>query len=283
MDGPPPNPASRAQPLARTTCTRSLRSGRRRTPASSLRKGRSARAPMREPDGSSLGARRRRSNGLVSLAADIRTVLDATGRMVEAHASEARVQQGSTATGARLSVSAIVQGRSIRRQHSSAPLPRNVRDEVLGTGGAGSHRAVDEHRRRRRPPTATAMCLAIRRTTLRATWDPLLTRARRSPSGASPYRPAASWRTIGRTRSATGTRRVFRDFVTLSATPSGSASCTTRIGSGTSTKSRTRMARSSDHRSRHTNVGGPQSRGEPRGQGGHVQLGVGGRLRRGRE
>ncbi len=30
-------------------------------------------------------------------------------------------------------------------------------------------------------------------------------------------------------------------------------------------------------------VGAPQSRGEPRGQGGHVQLGVGGRLRRGRE
>jgi hypothetical protein len=29
--------------------------------------------------------------------------------------------------------------------------------------------------------------------------------------------------------------------------------------------------------------GTPQSRGEPRGQGGHVQLGVGGRLRRGRE
>ena len=35
--------------------------------------------------------------------------------------------------------------------------------------------------------------------------------------------------------------------------------------------------------SRHANFGAPQSRGEPRGQGGHVQLGVGGRLRRGRE
>ena len=35
--------------------------------------------------------------------------------------------------------------------------------------------------------------------------------------------------------------------------------------------------------SRHANLGAPQSRGEPRGQGGHVQLGVGGRFRRGRE
>jgi hypothetical protein len=35
--------------------------------------------------------------------------------------------------------------------------------------------------------------------------------------------------------------------------------------------------------SRHANLGAPQSKGEPRGQGGHVQLGVGGRLRRGRE
>jgi hypothetical protein len=35
--------------------------------------------------------------------------------------------------------------------------------------------------------------------------------------------------------------------------------------------------------SRHANLGAPQSRGEPRGQGGHVQLGVGGRLHRGRE
>ena len=35
--------------------------------------------------------------------------------------------------------------------------------------------------------------------------------------------------------------------------------------------------------STHANLGAPQSRGEPRGQGGHVQLGVGGRLRRGRE
>ncbi|MCX4704001.1 helix-turn-helix domain-containing protein [Streptomyces sp. NBC_01373] len=35
--------------------------------------------------------------------------------------------------------------------------------------------------------------------------------------------------------------------------------------------------------SRHANLGAPQSRGEPRGQGGHVRLGVGGRLRRGRE
>lgn len=35
--------------------------------------------------------------------------------------------------------------------------------------------------------------------------------------------------------------------------------------------------------SRHANLGAPQSRGERRGQGGHVQLGVGGRLRRGRE
>ena len=34
--------------------------------------------------------------------------------------------------------------------------------------------------------------------------------------------------------------------------------------------------------SRHTNLAHP-SKGEPRGQGGHVQLGVGGRLRRGRE
>ena len=32
-----------------------------------------------------------------------------------------------------------------------------------------------------------------------------------------------------------------------------------------------------------TLIWGTQSRGEPRGQGGHVQLGVGGRLRRGRE
>ena len=35
--------------------------------------------------------------------------------------------------------------------------------------------------------------------------------------------------------------------------------------------------------STHANLRAPQSRGEPRGQGGHVQLGVGGRLRRGRE
>ena len=35
--------------------------------------------------------------------------------------------------------------------------------------------------------------------------------------------------------------------------------------------------------SRHANLGSRQSRGEPRGQGGHVQLGVGGRLHRGRE
>lgn len=35
--------------------------------------------------------------------------------------------------------------------------------------------------------------------------------------------------------------------------------------------------------SRHANLGAPQSKGEPRGQGGHVQLGVGGRLHRGRE
>jgi hypothetical protein len=35
--------------------------------------------------------------------------------------------------------------------------------------------------------------------------------------------------------------------------------------------------------SRHANLGAPQRTGEPRGQGGHVQLGVGGRLRRGRE
>jgi AraC-like DNA-binding protein len=33
----------------------------------------------------------------------------------------------------------------------------------------------------------------------------------------------------------------------------------------------------------HANLGASQSKGEPRGQGGHVQLGVGGRLRRGRE
>jgi NAD(P)-dependent dehydrogenase (short-subunit alcohol dehydrogenase family) len=35
--------------------------------------------------------------------------------------------------------------------------------------------------------------------------------------------------------------------------------------------------------SRHANLGAPQSKGEPRGQGGHVQLGVGGRLCSGRE
>ena len=35
--------------------------------------------------------------------------------------------------------------------------------------------------------------------------------------------------------------------------------------------------------SRHANLGAPQSKGEPRGQGGHVQLGVGRRLHRGRE
>jgi hypothetical protein len=61
---------------------------------------------------------------------------------------------------------------------------------------------------------------------------------------SSASRPAASDRTSGSTRSATGTRLDRPDFVPLTCAPSGSARCTTKTGSGTSTKSRTRMARS---------------------------------------
>ena len=61
--------------------------------------------------------------------------------------------------------------------------------------------------------------------------------------------PSAHVCTSGRTRSATGTRRVLPNLVALRSTPSGAARLTISTGIGTRTKSRTRAYRSSDHRS----------------------------------
>jgi hypothetical protein len=96
-----------------------------------------------------------------------------------------------------------------------------------------------------RRPSAMVVQARVRLKALACSWWPDSVTNNR----ASASRSAAIARTSGRTRSAIGTRRVLPDLVLLISTPSGSARCTTKIGSGTSTKSRTRMARSSDQRS----------------------------------
>lgn len=60
---------------------------------------------------------------------------------------------------------------------------------------------------------------------------------------------AAQHSTKGNTRSATGTRRLSPDLVVFASTPSGAARLISSTGIGTRTKSRTRISRSSYHRS----------------------------------
>ena len=128
-----------------------------------------------------------------------------------------------------------------------SPLPRNRHGgfgERPGETDRWQHRHRAPGRLNMRRPSATVAQRSVRLNADAYNWWPELVTHSRS----SGFRPAVSDRTSGSTRSATDTRRDLPDFVPLVLTPSGSARWTTKIGIGTSMKSRTRMALSSDHR-----------------------------------